>query len=336
MADSLKVDYDVLNDAKRNAQRLAEEIGPLLDHGLFNDLATGYDAASILGSPEVATAVTGLRDEAEGTLGRAHDGLMKLGDAFGSVGEAFLSFDSELAQGMGVMGANLGLGNYLQQKAQWDYRQAHLDQCVPGPDGSMPDFCSATDPGAPPVDQTIITSRGSVHTHLTLDDQGHVIREDSTVTYDGKTYTTSTTYSDNGNSYVTDTTYPDGSTVHSVTHVNDDGSGTMTVTNSDGDTTDFTRGPRPSEGANPPDWQARYRTRTTSPTAPPTARTRTIRTAPGAAVYRPRPESCCLTLIRAFETGKTTASEQPELPTAPVELLLHKDPSSAPQTERRT
>ncbi|MFJ2645197.1 hypothetical protein ACIO1C_00420 [Streptomyces sp. NPDC087420] len=255
MPDRLRIDYDVLNDAKRDMERLAGDIGPILDSSLFTELATGGDAAAVLGSVDVADAVSGLRAEAKNTLSRAYDGLKELAGAFGSVGEAFLSFDSELAQGMGITGSNLGLGNYLRQKEQWDYRQAHLDQCVPGPDGSMPDFCSATDPGPnPPVDQTITTERGSVQTHLTLDGENHVIKEESTVTYDGKTYTSTTTYSDNGNTYVTDTAYPDGSTVRSETHLNTDGSGTMTVTNSDGERTDYTRGPRPAEGQNPPDW----------------------------------------------------------------------------------
>lgn len=261
MADGLKIDYNVLNDAKRDLETLAGDIGPLLDNSTFSRLGqrdydgyTSSDAFTVLGDSTLADALAGFYDNASSTMSHANKGLKELAGAFGSVGEAFLSFDSELAQGMGITGSNLGLQNYFRDKELWDYKQAHLDQCVPGPDGKMPDFCSATDPGDPPLDQTINTARGSVHTHLTLDDQHHVIKEESTVTYDGKTYTSVTNYSSDGNHYTTDTSYPDGSTVHSETNLNADGSGTMVTTGSDGDRTEYTRGPKDANG-NQPDWQ---------------------------------------------------------------------------------
>ncbi|MEU6345955.1 hypothetical protein ABZ883_33940 [Streptomyces sp. NPDC046977] len=252
MPDKLKIDYDVLNDAKTDLENLASGIGPLFDTGLFAQLGGG-DGTSVLGDAGLASALSSFYYNAQSTMTRADKGIKELAGAFGSVGEAFLSFDSELAQGMGITGSNLALQNYYRDKDLWDYKQKHMDQCVPGPDGSMPDFCSATDPGQPPLDQNIKTERGEVHTHLTVDDKGNVIKEESTVTYDGKTYTSVTNYSNDGRSYTTDTSYPDGSKVHSETNLNTDGSGSMVVTNSDGDKTEYTRGPKGTDGKQP-DW----------------------------------------------------------------------------------
>lgn len=255
MPDKLRIDYNILNDAKADLHELAGDIKPLLDDSLFSRLASTEDATNLLGSSDVGYAVTNLHDEAKGTLGRAHDGLIALGNSFGSVGEAFLQFDAEIAQGMGITGQNLGLDNWRRDKAAWDYRQDHKDDCKPGPDGKLPDFCSATDPGPPPLDQVITTDRGCVHTHLTLDQNGNVTGEETTVKYDGKVYKTVTSYSstNNTNTIVTDSTYPDGTTVHNETYLNSDGSGTMYTRNSDGSWSNYTRGPKDSQG-DAPDW----------------------------------------------------------------------------------
>lgn len=253
MPDKLRIDYNILNDAKADLTELAGDIKPLLDQGLFSKLTYDDGATSLLGSADVAYAVGNLHDEAKGTLGRAHDGLVDLANSFGSVGEAFLQFDSELAQGLGVMGHNLGLDNWRREKSEWDYYQGHKDECKPGPDGKLPGFCGATDPGAPPLDQVIKTDRGEIHTHLTVDDHNNVVREDSTVTYDGKTYKSVTDYSNDHNTIVTTTTYPDGSTVHNETYLKPDGSGDMYTRNSDGSWSNWTRGPKDGQG-NQPDW----------------------------------------------------------------------------------
>jgi hypothetical protein len=248
MPEKLRIDYNILNDAKRNLHGLAGDIKPILDQGLFNTLAS-QDSSSVLGSADIDAAITGLHSNASGTLGRAYDGLMELGNSFGSVGEAFLSFDAGIAQGMGVTGSNLGLSNYFREKSEWDYFQAHQDQCVPGPDGKVPDFCHATNPGdTPPLDQVITTDRGSVQTHLTLDGNHNVIKEESTVTYDGKTYTSVTSYSNDGHNITTDSAYPDGSTVHNETYLSPDGSGSMYTRNSDGTWNNFTRPPKGADG----------------------------------------------------------------------------------------
>jgi hypothetical protein len=251
--DRLTIDYNVLNDAKRELHKLAGDIKPTLDEGLFNTLSY-QDSSSVLGSPDVDGAISRLHANAKNTLGRAHDGLIELGNSFGSVGEAFLQFDAEIAQGMGITGSNLGLSNYFRDKAEWDYFQAHQDECVPGPDGKVPDFCSATNPGdTPPLDQVIKTDRGDVHTHLTLDENNNVVKEESTVTYDGKTYHSITEYSNDGHNIVTNTSYPDGSTVHNETYLNPDGSGTMFTRGSDGSWSNYTRPPKGPDGK-PSEW----------------------------------------------------------------------------------
>jgi hypothetical protein len=275
--DKLKMNYNLLNDAKRDLHQLADDLIPSMDSDVFQSLGDGTDD-SILGSSDISYAVYTLHSNASYTMGKAKDGLTKLGDSFGSVGEAFLQFDAEIAQGMNATNSNLALSNYQRNKSQWDYKQAHLDQCV---GDKQPEFCSATDPGQPPLDQTIVTDRGNIHTHLTLDDKGNVIKEETTVTYDGKTYTSVTTYGDDRHHIVTDSTYPDGSTVHNDTVIkpddqgggshsvstskdtdgkvdttdtvtNKDGSGTQTVTNSDGTKHVYSRGADDWRGTSQP------------------------------------------------------------------------------------
>ena len=253
MAENLRINYNVLDDAKRDMLELAADIQPLLDKGMFSMLSGSNQGIDLLGHAEIAEAVTYLHTQARDNLTRAHDGLIQLGNSFGSVGDAFQQFDAELAKGWSITGHSLGLDNWKQDKQEWEYYQAHKDECVPGPDGKLPGFCSATDPGAPPVDQNIDTGRGTIHTHLTLDGDNNVIREDTTVTYDGKDYTSTTTYSDDRHTTTTDSTYPDGSSVHNVTHTNPDGSGTMHTSSSDGSWSDYTRGPKDANG-NEPDW----------------------------------------------------------------------------------
>ncbi|MGW6281456.1 hypothetical protein [Kribbella sp. NPDC055071] len=250
MGDRLKIDYNMLNDAKRDLTALSDTIDPTLNGSIFSTLAT-EDSSSILGAFDIYSAVYDLHDNAGNTMDRAKKKIKELADSFGSVGEAFLQFDAELSQGMSITGNNLKLGNYNRDKANWEYYQEHKSECENIPPGQdVPGFCSATDPGDPPLDQTITTDRGNIHTHLTLDDSGQVVKEESTVTYDGKTYYSVTTYSDDRHHAVTDTTYPDGSTVHNDTHLNDDGSGTMKTTNSDGTWKEYTRG---ADGSDNPD-----------------------------------------------------------------------------------
>ncbi|MER5796029.1 hypothetical protein [Streptomyces sp. NPDC001980] len=263
MPDQIKIDYDTLNTAKASLQALADGIGPLFGKGLFANLgdpALEDRVTDVVGDEFVADALSVLYSNAHNTMTQSVKGLNELAGAFGSVSDAFAAFDSQLAQGWSISDANLKLSNYQHDKAQWDYKQAHIDQCVlPGPDGSLPDFCSATDPGEPPLDQTISTPHGDIHTKLTLDGNGNVVMEESSVTYNGQTYYTSTTFdttttgSETTSHSHTNTTYPDGSSVQSDVYTKNDGSGTMVVTNSDGDQVTYSRGPKDASG-NQPDW----------------------------------------------------------------------------------
>ncbi|GAA0572304.1 hypothetical protein HPO96_32095 [Kribbella sandramycini] len=274
MPDKLKMNYNLLNDAKKDLEDLAGNIKPTLNDSLFSTLANS-DSSDVLGSSSIYYAISSLHTNAQGTMTKAEDGLKKLAGSFGSVGEAFLQFDAEIAQGMNVTNSNLALSNWQRDKSQWDYYQAHKGECENLPAGTeAPDFCSATNPGDAPLDQTITTDRGNIQTHLTLDDQGNVIKEETTVTYDGKTYHSVTTYSDDKHTMITDSTYPDGSKVHDETKINGDGSststatstdaegkkdvtvtnlagdgsGTKTTTDSDGTVTEYTRGPDNDDG----------------------------------------------------------------------------------------
>jgi hypothetical protein len=238
------MDYTILNEARQDLHDLADRIEPTLKNSLFSQLGSGDlgDAQAILGNATLTSGFRSLYRLSQDPMKRAVDHLKKLGDTFGAVADGFFDVDAQIAEGLGVMGGRMGLDAWRDKKSAWDYRNSHLDQCKPDKQGKVPDFCSATDPGAPPVDQYIDTKDGQVHTHLTLDGDNNVIKEETTVTHDGQTYTSTTSYSDNGHSYVTDTVYADGTKNHAETHVNEDGSGTMTVTDGDGKKTDYQRG----------------------------------------------------------------------------------------------
>jgi hypothetical protein len=237
------LDYGVLHEARKDLHDLADRISPTLNHSLFSELGKGDfgDAQDVFGSEALAGAVRTLYRFSKDPMNRAVDHLKQLGDIFGSVADAYFDVDAQIADGLGVMGSRMGLDEWRDKKAAWDYKNEHLDRCTPDKDGNVPDFCKATDPGPPPVDQVIDTKDGQVHTHLTLDGNNNVIKEETTVTHNGQTYTSVTTYTDGGHSYTTDTTYADGTKNHAETHVNDDGSGDMTVTDGDGKKTQYHR-----------------------------------------------------------------------------------------------
>ncbi len=238
------MDYGILNSARKDLHDLADRIHPTLTDSVFSQLGSGAlgDARAVFGDADVTNGFRSLYRLSKDPMNRAVDHLKQLGDVFGSVANAYFDVDAQIADGLGVMGANMGLDSWRDKRAAWDYRTAHADKCTPDAQGKLPDFCSATDPGAPPVDQTINTANGQVHTHLTLDGSNHVVKEETTVTHDGQTYTSTTSYTDNGKSFTTDTTYSDGTTNHAETHLHDDGSGDMTVTDGSGVKTDYHRG----------------------------------------------------------------------------------------------
>ncbi|WP_406087133.1 hypothetical protein [Kitasatospora purpeofusca] len=237
------MDYGVLHEARKDLHNLADRISPTLHDSLFSQYGSGKlgDAQAVFGDPNVTNGFRSLYRLSKDPMNRAVDHLKQLGDVFGAVADGFFDVDAQIADGLGVMGANMGLDQWRDRQAAWEYRNAHADQCHPGADGSVPEFCRATDPGVPPVDQTIDTANGSVHTHLTLDADHNVIKEETTVTHDGQSYTSTTSYSDHGRSFTTDTVYADGTKNHAETHLHEDGSGDMTVTDNDGTATQYHR-----------------------------------------------------------------------------------------------
>ncbi|WP_146615949.1 hypothetical protein [Nonomuraea aridisoli] len=244
------LDYSVLHEARKDLHDLADRIAPTLGGSDFANLGKGDfgDAQAIFGHAGLTNAFRSLYRLSKDPMENAVDRLKRLGDLFGSVSDAYFDVDAQIADGLGVMGAQLGLDEWRKDKAAWDYRNEHADKCVPDANGDMPDFCRATDPGAPPVDQVINTPNGQVHTHLTLDENNNVVKEETTVTHDDQSYSSVTTYSDGGRSYRTETTFSDGGrTVADTRITNDDGGGTMTVTDQDGKKTEYTRDNRSEE-----------------------------------------------------------------------------------------
>lgn len=257
------IDYNVLHTARNDLHDLADRTGPTLKDSDFATLGRddNGDAADVFGDAQLAAAFSTLYYRAKGPMEKAEDDLRQLGDLFGAVADGFFNMDAQIAEGAGVMGHEMGLGDWRAKhdawmkhdewvKAHnlWEQYQANKGACEG--DGPLPDYCTATDPGPEPVDpgpppteQTITTPDGStVHTSLTLDDKYNVVKETTTVTSSkGQSYTSVTAYKDDGRSYVTDTTFADHSTSHSDVTINPDGSGTMTVTDGDGNKSDYTR-----------------------------------------------------------------------------------------------
>ncbi|MEV5411070.1 hypothetical protein AB0K60_19795 [Thermopolyspora sp. NPDC052614] len=242
MAD-FAMQYSTLHEAKKDMHDLAGRVGPTLNDGVFADLGAGErgDAEAVFGNEDLALGFRSLYRLAKGPMSDAEKQLRELGDLFGAVSDAFFEADAQIAAGMGAMGSTLGLSDWLNDKAAWDYRNEHLSECVPGADGTMPDFCKATDPGPPPVDQYIATENGGVRTRLTLDDEYHVMKEEMTVTSGDQSYTTTTTYSDDRRSYTTTTVLSGGGTTVSEVKLDEHGGGTMIVTDPDGEKTEYRR-----------------------------------------------------------------------------------------------
>ncbi|MEV6520325.1 hypothetical protein AB0M43_00100 [Longispora sp. NPDC051575] len=259
------IDYSVLHAARKDLHDLADRIGPHLKDSAFAQVGGDYGSDTVFGDSGLATAFRALYRTARHPMDKADEDLRQLGDIFGSVADGYFDVDAQIANGMGMMGASLGLDEWKDKKAAWDYLQAHRSECIAGPDGSMPEFCSATDPGRPPTDFTVNTASGSVTTHLTLDEHNNVVKEETTVVAGDQRYTSTTTYTPDGKSQTTDTTFADGSTTHSVTTngehgssvtdttdnsgahthteitLSENGGGSMVTTGNDGTKTEYTR-----------------------------------------------------------------------------------------------
>jgi hypothetical protein len=264
------IDYGVLHSAREDLHKLADEIKPTLsssDYATLGEHSRGT-ARDVFGDAELAAAFGTLYERSRHPMQKAEDDLRRLGDTFGAVADAFFNMDSQIAEGAGVMGQNLGLSDWRSrhrawldhdkwaaQNALWQKYLANKGACDGDDPAALPDFCRATDPGPepgdpgpPPVDQVINTPGGGrVHTVLTLDDKYNVVTEKTTVTtagsngHNGQTYTSTTTYKPDGRSYTTDTVFADHSTTHSDVTINPDGTGTMTVKDGDGKVSGYSR-----------------------------------------------------------------------------------------------
>lgn len=259
------LDYTVLHTARKDLHDLADKIGPTLkssDYATLGNDESG-EAADVFGDAQLTAAFSTLYYRSKHPMEKAEDDLRQLGDTFGAVADGFFNMDAQIAEGAGIMSADMGLSDWIgKHKAWeghdqwvkdhdlWEQYQANPDACDVSDGQTAPDFCKAfdpgpepKDPGPPPTDKTLTTADGgTVHTQLTLDGDYNVVTEKTTVTTGaGQTYTSTTTYQDDHRSYVTDTTYADNSTAHSDVHINEDGSGTMTVTDGDGKKSDYTR-----------------------------------------------------------------------------------------------
>ncbi|MFI6980407.1 hypothetical protein ACIBSV_17680 [Embleya sp. NPDC050154] len=240
------LDYSTLSEAKKDLYELADRISPTLKSSDFATLGNGgyTEAQAVFGDPTLAASFRSLYRLSKGPMTRAEDLLKKLGDCFGKVGDAFFTADAQITEGLGVMGATMGLEEWRNKVSAWKYKQEHLAECAkPGPDGTFPEFCKATDPGdKPPLDQVITTPNGGrIETHLTLDANGNVIKEETKVTSNGQTYTSVTTYDADRLNYTTVSTAPDGGVTTTETHLNKDGGGTQKVVDSEGKTHIYTR-----------------------------------------------------------------------------------------------
>jgi len=261
------IDYGLLHEARKDLHELADRVGPRLGDSVFAQVGgVDYpDADPVFGDEELASAFRSLYQQAQHPMDKAEDDLRELGDIFGAIADGYFDVDAQIANGMGMMGASLGLDEWRRKKSEWDFFQEHRGECTPDPDGSVPDFCHATDPGPPQTDFVVDTGDGSVKTHLTLDENYNVVKEETTVISGDQRYTSVSSYSDGGKTQTTDTTFADGSTSHSVTKyfehgssatdttagdgstshteitLDDNGGGTMVVSGSDGSRTEYKR-----------------------------------------------------------------------------------------------
>lgn len=236
------LDYGVLHKAKDDLHSLADQIGPKLGESAFDQVGDQtwieWDTDTPFGNVELGQAFGLLHTKVSYSMSKAESDIRQLGDLFGAVADAFFDVDAQIASGMGVMGSTMKLDEWRSKQKAWDYKQAHLSECTPKDGETAPGFCSAVDPGKPQLDYDVTTATGKVHTHLTLDDHYNVTQEESTITTNGQTYTSTTTYQSTTD-YTTKTTFADNTTTTSAIHMNGDGTGTMSVTDNAGAVTTY-------------------------------------------------------------------------------------------------
>ncbi|MFF0220150.1 serine/arginine repetitive matrix protein 2 [Streptomyces vinaceus] len=288
------IDYGLLNTVQSKLRDMANQANGGSGSGSYHDLgeALASERRRVLGTYDMSAEFNYFFTTSKKRQGQAKDGLNRLADLFKGVSDAWFEADSQLASGAGLMAKSLGLDEWKSQKAAYDKWlsdkaawEAYLKEIGASeyfrdhPDASISAVCSADgapgwcdtwrsndhaplQPGPPPVKPPDTppthyhqeTSTGSVDVTIELDKDNNIIKETSTVTANGQTYTSVTEYKSgpqmvtppgggkpfDARDYTVTTTGADGSTSVSTVVINDDGSGTMKVT-SGTEVTEYTR-----------------------------------------------------------------------------------------------
>ncbi|MEV7520378.1 serine/arginine repetitive matrix protein 2 [Streptomyces sp. NPDC091371] len=288
------IDYGLLNKVQTKLRDMADEANTGSGSGSYHDTgeALASERRRILGTYDMSAEFNYFYTTSKKRQGQAKEGLNKLADLFKGVSNAWFAADSQIAAGAGLMTKSLGLEEWKDKKKaydQWvsdrDKWEAYLKKIGASeyfrdhPGASISDVCSADgapgwcqawrddkDPPKPPGPQPPKpsdtpplhyrqeTSSGSIDVKLEVDKDNNIIKETSTVTAHGQTYTTTTEYKGapemvtppgggkpfDARDYTITTTGADGSTSVSTVVINTDGSGTMKVVEGT-ETTEYTR-----------------------------------------------------------------------------------------------
>ncbi|MFJ3927456.1 serine/arginine repetitive matrix protein 2 [Streptomyces sp. NPDC090022] len=288
------IDYGLLNKVQSKLRDMANQADSGSGSGSYRDMgeALASERRRVLGTYDMSAEFNYFYTTSKNRQGQAKDGLNKLADLFKGVSNAWFEADSQLAAGAGLMTRSLGLeewkdrkknyDKWLSDRATWEaylkkigaseYFRDHPDaniHTVCSADGA-PGWCKAwrddKDPPRPPGPQPPKpsdtpplhyrqeTSSGSIDVKLEVDKDNNIIKETSTVTAHGQTYTSTTEYKGapemvtppgggkpfDARDYTITTKGADGTTSVSSVVINTDGSGTMKVTEGD-KVTEYTR-----------------------------------------------------------------------------------------------
>ncbi|RSS78173.1 serine/arginine repetitive matrix protein 2 [Streptomyces sp. WAC06614] len=281
------IDYGLLSKVQAKLRELADQAGTGEGTGAYHDASelSGEAGRRLWGSYDVAAEFRYFFDTAKGRQKDGKEGLVKMADLFKGVSEAWFEADSQIAGSAGLLAKSLGLEEWkgqkeaydawLAKKKAWDAFLQQIgaaDYFRDHPGESIRMVCSAEDapgfckawrefphppeqPGdappkpsdTPPTSFHQENETGSIDVKLELDKDNNIIKEITTVTTNGQTYTTTTAYDGpphmvtppgggkpfDARDYTVTTTGADGTTSVSKVVINDDGSGTMSVTEGD-------------------------------------------------------------------------------------------------------
>lgn len=229
------IDYGVLHRVQREMHALAEKAADGGAKGSFKDAgeADAAERREIFGNSDLSRAFGYFYSLSARRTRDAKDGLEELGGVFDGVASAFFEADSNIASQAGMMGASLGLGEWLQEKEAWDNWRAEqdawdaylekigaADYFAANPDAQIGEVCSTEDapgwcetwnedddapyqPGdeppkpaeKPPTEYELEDENGHVKVKLTLDDDYNVVKSVSEITNpDGQSYTSEIAY----------------------------------------------------------------------------------------------------------------------------------------------